>query len=246
MKVFLVLFLVFLASAASASESNDDRPGHAPPQEPPSWEQILKMNQGVDVDVKNNNVVKTEIDVDTKSTSTANATAKMGNVSATAAGGTGGRGGAGGAGGNVGDINVNNGGVTIKNPRHAASAYAPAIYPSALCQGGVSVGGSSSVFGFSFGKNYTVKESCLFTLSQNCAAIGLLECSCRALMATESAKLAYGENMPSCDGYEVSVATPAPANQPSVVVVPFASSGLVTQEQLQETGKRIIETLSQK
>lgn len=242
MKGFFALLLLPLVALAGAP---NEGPPPKPPEEPPSWEQVLKVNQ--EVDVKNTNVNILKADASAESKATADASAKVGDITTISKGGDGGQGGQGGqggaggtstvgdttaTGGNVGDINMTSGGVTIKNPRQAPMAYAPDVFPSSdKCDsGGFSLGLSSPVGGVSFGKGQgkTTKkpsDDCLFSLAQQWASGGQYDLWCKTLLATNSAIYVFGnsENTPTCDN----IRGPAPQGlvstpQPSVVVVPIA------------------------
>ncbi len=183
------LYVLFLLPFAALAGTPNDGPPENPPQEPLSWEQVIKMNPnqevGVETKVDTATVVKTEVE------NTNVNKVDGGDATAIANGGEGGQGGEGGD-AIVGPINVTGGGVNINHPRQpVASAYAPSNYPSAMCQASISAGAQFKFFGFSFGKNYTVLESCLMVLAQQWMAMGEYALACEALMATKSADRAH-------------------------------------------------------
>ena len=262
MKSLYVLFLMPLV--AFAGTPDDGPPEHDPPQEPPSWEQVLKVNQdvGVETTTVNTNIVKTEVGAQAEAD--ADAVATVGDTTAIAKGGEGGQGGQGGQGGasTVGDTtatvgNVTGGSVSVVNegdkvdyPRQAPPAYAPSVFPSSdKCDsGGFSIALSSPVGGVSAGKGKgkprkTPSDDCLFSLAQQWASGGEYNLWCRTLMKSHSATYVFSEDevKPICDGIRGPASlTPAPAqNQPTVIVVPVTNGD-------PERIERIFKQLSEK
>lgn len=121
--------------------------------------------------------------------------------------------------------------------RSAPSIAAASVYPTAGCQGGVSLGGSGSGGAGLLGFSFTKRECETVVLAQNFAAIGMAETSCDLLKTTKAWRRATERNpqlAANCEPKPESVAVAEPA--------PVAdTSQFVTREELAERDRRIIQ-----
>lgn len=144
---------------------------------------------------------------------------------------------------------ANNEGVNVdaSSPKQAPAVMPPSVYPTAACQGGLSLGGSSAGGGGAIGFSFSKAECETVVYAQNLASLGLTEAACEALKTTKAAARAAknGAKAPDCSAAR-GPSEPAPAN-PGVVVVPAQDlANYATRQELSETVKRAFEEAAKK
>lgn len=105
--------------------------------------------------------------------------------------------------------------VVNSGVRSAPSVFAPSVFPTAGCQGGISLGGSGVNGGGAIGFGFTRRECSTVVLAQNLAAIGLTKAACEALMSTPSAKRVWkdAKQRPVCVDPKEPALEPRPTNE---------------------------------
>lgn len=113
--------------------------------------------------------------------------------------------------------------VSFQDRLQAPSIAAPSVFPTATCQSGISIGGSSAGGGGLLGFSFTKRECELVVLAQNYLALGMYVPACETLNKTKAARRAFGNNLPACSA-PVPVVVPEP--KPTVVVITGESCGM--------------------
>lgn len=145
---------------------------------------------------------------------------------------------------------ANNAGVNVdaSSPKQAPAVMPPSVYPTAACQGGLSLGGSGAGGGGAIGFSFSKAECETVVYAQNLANIGLLEAACEALKTTKAAARAQakGAKAPDCSAARAPESRPSQGPGPGVVVVQQDLANYPTKSEVAETVRRAFEQAAQK